>query len=108
MGLLILMGMHLGAIYIGAHIAGFEHIDIWRSAVIAFLSYIVMAVVGLLLSPLMLVPFLNMFVGAIVLGLGTAVAAKIVLSSDWKPAWTIGITVVVVNFFMSWVFSGCV
>jgi hypothetical protein len=107
MSIIILMILHVLAIYIGAQIAQLEYADVWRSVIVALLSYVVMIVVGLLLLPLALVPVINMFFGAIVLGVGTALAAKMVLSCDWQPAWTIGATVAVINFLASWVFSGC-
>jgi hypothetical protein len=107
MVLVILIILHVLAIYVGAQVAQLEYADVWRCAIVAFLSYLVMVVVGLLLSPLLLVPILNIFFGAIVLGVGTAFAAKMVLSCDWQPAWTIGVTVAIINLLASWVFSGC-
>lgn len=99
--------LHVIAVYIGAHIAEFESVDIWRSLVIAIVSYIAMFIVALLLFPLILVPVVNIFLGSIVLGAGTAIAAKIVLSCDWKPAWTVGITAAVINLLAVWLLSGC-
>jgi len=87
--------------------AQLEYIDIWRTLVVAFFSYIAMAVVAIVLSPLIFVPVVNIFLGAIILGLGMAFAAKIVLSCDWQPAWTVGISAVVMNLLVSWIFSGC-
>ena len=105
--LFFLFIIHVVAIYTGAHIAQLEYIDIWRSVTVALLSYVVMIVVGVLLAPLLLVPIINIFFGALVLGLGTAFAAQMVLSCDWQPAWIIGATVAVVNMLLSWVLSGC-
>ena len=98
---------HVLAIYFGTQIAQIEYADIWRCVTIGLISYIAMFLVGLLLLPLILVPVLNMFFGAIVLGLGTAFATKIVLSTDWQPAWTVGITVAVINLLVGWALSGC-
>lgn len=107
MSFIVLFILHVLAIYIGAQIAQLEYADVWRSLIVALLSYVVMVVVGLLLLPLALVPIINVFFGAIVLGVGTALAAKMVLSCDWQPAWTIGATVAIINLLASWVFSGC-
>ena len=104
---LILIVLHVCAIYIGAHVAQLEYVDIWRCAVVALLSYVVMIVVGLLLIPLAFIPFVNLFLGAIVLCAGTAFAAKMVLSCDWQPAWIIGIAAALANMLAVWVFSGC-
>lgn len=103
--MIFLIGAHVAAIYIGAHIAQLENTDIWRAVGIAFLSYLVMVFVGLVLFPLALVPILGLFVDAIILGLGTAIAAKILLSCDWSPAWTIATTAVVAKVLIGLLFS---
>ncbi len=115
MGLLILGLLHVGAIYAGCSIAQLEYVDIWRSVLIAFISYIVMILLTLLLMPLLigaaltgwLSYFLSALLGAGILLLGTAMAAKMVLSLDWKESWIIAATAGVVYFFASWMFSGC-
>lgn len=107
MGAFLLFLIHIGAVYIGVHAAQIEYADIWRSIVVALVSYIVMFFVALLLIPLAFVPFVNLFLGAIILGVGTSLAAKMVLSCDWKPAWIVGITATVVNMIFSWMLSGC-
>jgi hypothetical protein len=77
-------------------------VDIWRCIAVALVSWVAMIFVGLLLLPLALIPLVNVFVGSAVLLAGTAIAAKIVLSCDWKPAWIIGATVAVLNALLSW------
>jgi hypothetical protein len=107
MGVLILIALHVVAIYAGSSIAQLEYVDIWRSIVIAFISYIVMFIIGLAIFPLLAVPVLSALAGAGVLLLGTALASKVVLSLAWKEAWIIAATAGVVNFLASWMFSGC-
>jgi hypothetical protein len=115
MGLLILGLLHVGAIYAGCSIAQLEYVDIWRSVLIAFISYVVMIILSLLLLPLLvgaamtgaLSHFLGALIGAGILLLGTALAAKVVLSLDWKDSWIIAATAGIVNFLVSWMFSGC-
>lgn len=103
MGLLFFIG-HVIMIYLGASIAQLEYVDIWRCVVVALISYIVMLVLGLLLSPMLLVPFVATLFGSIVLFAGTAFAAKMVLSCDWNPAWIIGATAAVANFIAGLIF----
>lgn len=105
--LIVIFIVHTVAIYFGAQVAQLEYADIWRCAIVAFLSFFAMLILALVLSPLLLIPIVNLFFGAIVLGLGTAFAAKMVLACDWQPAWTIGIVVAVINLLISWMFSGC-
>ena len=107
MGLIFGFIFHTIAIYIGAQTAQLEYVDVWRCAVVSIVSFVAMIVVGLLLAPLILVPVVNLFLGPIILGIGTAFASKMVLSCDWQPAWTIGITVAVLNLLVGWFFSGC-
>ena len=105
---LLEMALHVMAIYAGCSIAQLEYVDIWRSVFIAFISYVVMLLIAIPLAlVLVLVPVLHALIGAVILLLGTAVAAKIVLSVDWKEAWIIAGTAAVVNFLAGWVFSGC-
>ena len=99
--------IHVGAVYMGAQIAQLEYADFWRCVVVALVSYVVMFFVGIALFPLILVPLINVFFGAIVLGLGTSIAAKIALGCDWKPAWTVGITAAAANLLFGWILSGC-
>ena len=103
MGLFMMIG-HVFVIYLGAHFAELEYVDIWRCLVVALISYIVMFVLMLLLSPLLLIPFVSSLFGAIVLLLGTAFASKMVLSCDWQPAWIIGGTAAAANFIVSLIF----
>jgi len=107
MGLLIGFIFHVLAIYFGAQMAQLEYVDVWRCVVVALISYIAMVVIALPMALLIVVPIVNLFLGPLILGVGTAIAAKIVLSCDWKPAWTVGITVAVLNLLIGWVFSGC-
>lgn len=99
--------LHTVAIYVGASMAGLETIDIWRAAVAALVSYVVMILVGLLLAPLVLVPLVNQLLGTAILFLGTAFAAKMVFSCDWKPAWTIGGVAAAAAFLAGFVLRGC-
>lgn len=85
--------LHLFAIYIGAQIAPLEYVDIWRCVTVGLVSYVAMLLTGLVLVPLLFVPVISLLVGTAVLLAGTAIAAKVVLSCDWQPAWTIAITV---------------
>ena len=101
--MLFLIG-HVFVIYIGAQFAELEDVDIWRCVTVAFISYLVMFVLMLLLSPLLLVPFVSSLFGAIVLFAGTAFAAKMVLSCDWQPAWIIGGTAAAANFIGNLIF----
>lgn len=107
MGFVVMWTLHACAIYMGASMAGLETVDFWRAATAAIVSYILMVLVGLLLIPLALVPIINQFVGAAVLLIGTACAAKIVFSCDWKPAWTIGGVAAGLNFLAAFVLRGC-
>jgi hypothetical protein len=101
------MILHVVAIYVGTQVAQLEYPDVWRCIVVALVSYVVMFVLGLLLLPLALIPFAGALVSAVVLGVGTACAAKMVLSCDWQPAWTIGATAAVINFLAGFLLSGC-
>ncbi|MEZ5337432.1 MAG: hypothetical protein R3F46_04135 [bacterium] len=96
---------HVVMIYIGASFAELEYVDIWRCLVVAIVSFFVMLVLGILLSPLLLVPVLSAVFGSAVLFLGTACAAKMVLSCDWKPAWIIGATAAVANLIGTLIFG---
>ncbi|MCB1187066.1 hypothetical protein KDL29_07870 [bacterium] len=96
---------HVVMIYIGASIAELEYVDIWRCLVVAIVSFVVMLILGILLSPMLFVPFLSAAFGAAVLFLGTAFAAKMVLSCDWKPAWIIGGTAAVANLIGTLIFG---
>jgi hypothetical protein len=100
--------LHSIAIYIGSSIAQLEHVDIWRSALIALLSYVVMLIIAipvfLLLS---VVPVVRVLAGGVIILLATWVAAKVVLSLDWKQAFPIALTAAVVSLLAGWVFSGC-
>ena len=107
MGAIVAFLLHGALIYLGAHFAQLEYVDFWRATVVALISYVVMILVGLLLLPLVLVPGLNVLFGGIVLLVGTACAAKIVLSCDWKAAWTIGVVTAVANTLINYMFSGC-
>jgi hypothetical protein len=106
-GGLLMLGLHTVAFYMGASMAELEYVDIWRALVAALISYIVMFVISLLLLPLAFVPLVNQLIGAAVLFLGSAVAAKMVFSCDWKPAWIIGAVAAGVNFLAAFVFRGC-
>ena len=107
MGLFFGFLLHVLAIYVGSQVAQLEYNDIWRSAIVAILSYIVMVLVAIPLALLVLIPFVNLLVGPLILGIGTSLAAKMVLACDWKPAWTIGITVTVINLLFGFLFRGC-
>lgn len=99
--------LHFFAVHIGVQVAQIEYAEIARSVIIALLSFLVMFLVAIPLAVLIIVPVVNIFLGSIILGTGTAIAAKIVLSCDWKPAWTVGITAAVVNLLAGWLLSGC-
>lgn len=107
MGALVLVVFHVFAVYVGTHFAQNEHTDVWRSVTVALLSYIVMFVVGLLLLPLIAIPLVSQVFGLIVLTAGTAFAAKMVLSCDWKPAWVVGGTAGFLHALAAFVLSGC-
>ena len=107
MAAIFMVIFHVLAVYVGAQIAQLEYVDVWRSAVVALISYIVMFIVGLLLIPLIGVPLLGQLFGLVVLVLGTAFASKMVLSCDWQPAWIIGGTAGVLHALIAFVFSGC-
>jgi hypothetical protein len=105
---ILAIALHVVAIYAGCSIAQLEYVDIGRSAVIAAISYVVMLLVAIPLGMVLaLVPILRVFIGAAILLLGTTVAAKMVLSVEWKEAWIIGGTAAVANALASWFFSGC-
>lgn len=80
MGFVIGFILHSVAIYIGSSIAGLEYVDIWRSALIALISYVVMVIIAipiaLLLSAL---PVVRILTGGVIILLATWVSAKIVL-----------------------------
>jgi hypothetical protein len=103
----IMLALHTASIFIGASMAELEYVDIWRALIAALVSYVVMFVIGLLLLPLAFVPLVNQALGALVLFLGSACAAKMVFSCDWKPAWTIGAVAALVNFLAGFVLRGC-
>lgn len=104
---LLLMILHVFAVYIGTQVAQLEYVDIWRSLVVALLSYLLMFILGLLLLPLIAVPVVSKLFGVIVLAVGTALATKMVLACDWKPAWITGSTAGVIYALAAFTFSGC-
>jgi hypothetical protein len=108
MGVVLAIFLHVGAVYIGAHLAQLEYIDIWRCILVAICSYVAMIPCAIALALLIFVPVLNVFLGAIILGLGTAIATKVVLSCDWQPAWTVGGTALAFNLLAGWIAKGCV
>src|SRR5690606_13595457 len=94
--------INLGAIYFGALAAQLEYVDIWRCALVSFLSYFVMWLLAWLIFPLLAAGSAaggaelihsKLFVvvyRTVVVGVAAALTSKVVLSCDWKPAWTIG------------------
>ena len=107
MAAIIMVLFHALAVYVGTQFAQLEYVDIWRAATVALLSYIVMFLVGLLLLPLIAVPLLSQLFGLLVLVVGTAFAAKMVLSCDWQPAWIVGGTAGAFHALVAFVLSGC-
>ena len=63
----------------------------------ALLSYIAILLVSLALWPFSLVPLVGMFASSLALGIGTAIAAKLVLDCNWQPAAIIGAAVMVMG-----------
>ena len=94
--------LHSLAVLAGAKVAKLERVDIWKAAVVALLSYIVMMLAGLLLFPLFLIPFVKALAGAAVLFIGTAVTARMVWELEWNKAANIGVVVMVLGTVASW------
>lgn len=97
--------LHIFAIYIGAKFAELEYVDIWRCLTVALVGIVAQLLVGLLLSPILIVPVLRLAFGTLVLLIGTGIAAKAVLSCDWRPAWTIAIVASIINALFNWLFT---
>lgn len=90
-------GIHSASVFGGAKATGVRRIGILKSMAAALLSYLAMILVAPLLIPLKMIPFVGNIFGALVLALGTAVAAKVVLNCKWKQAQVIGLIAMIVN-----------
>jgi hypothetical protein len=99
--------LHALVILFGAKIARIERAAFWNCLGVALLSFIIMAVVGWLLTPLTWIPLIKILVPAFVLFFGTALAIKLVLDTEWSKAWTVGVVVFLVNLASSLLFGGC-
>ena len=98
--------LHALVILFGAKIARIDRAGFWNCAAVALVSYIVMALVRLLVFPLLWLPVISSLVGAFILFLGTAIAIKLIFDAEWNKAWTVGIVVFIVNFVSALLFSG--
>ncbi len=107
-GMIVGFILHALVILFGAKVARIERAGFWGSLGVALLSYVIMAVVGWLLTPLTWIPLIKLLVPAFVLFIGTALAIKLIFDTEWNKAWTVGIVVFLVNLVSSWLFHGCV
>lgn len=94
---LVAFGVHSASVWGGAKAAGIKRAGLSKALMAALLSYAAMLVLSPLFFPLRWIPFLGGLVGALVLALGTAVAAKVVLNCEWKQAQKIGLIAALVN-----------
>ena len=102
MSMIFGFALHSLAVLAGAKVAKLERVDIWKAAVVALLSYIAMLLVGLVLFPLMLIPFIKALAAAAVLFIGTAVTARIIWEIEWEKAYSIGLVVMVIGTVANW------
>lgn len=107
-GMIVGFILHALVVLFGAKVARIAGAGFWNSLGVALLSYIIMAVVGWLLTPLTWVPLVKLLVPAFVLFFGTALAIKLIFDTEWSKAWTVGIVVFLVNLVFGWLFTGCV
>ena len=95
--------LHSLAVLAGAKVAKLERVDIWKAAVVAFLSYIAMMLAGVVLFLFFhMGPFINALAGAAVLFIGTTVTARMVWDLEWDKAANIGVVVMVLGTVASW------
>lgn len=103
MGVIIGFALHSLAVFAGAKLAKLERVDIWKAAVVALLSYIAIALAGLVLFPLLLIPFIKVLAAAAVMFIGAAVTARLVWEIEWEKACTIGLAVLVIGTVAGWI-----
>jgi hypothetical protein len=96
--------IHTFLIYLGARLAKIENVGWAKPLVVALGSYIVMAVLYLGVLLLMLIPGLNVLLGAVILFVATSVAAKYVFDCRWETTWTIAAVVAVAHGLIGWIF----
>ena len=95
--------LHSLAVLAGAKVAKLERVDIWKAAVVAFLSYIAMMLAGVVLFLFFhMGPFVNALAGAAVLFIGTTVTARMVWELEWDKAANIGAVVMILGTVASW------
>ena len=95
--------LHSLAVLAGAKVAKLERIDIWKAAVVAFLSYIAMALTGILLFLFFhMGSFMAAIASAAVLFIGTTVTARMVWELEWDKAANIGVVVMILGTVASW------
>ena len=107
-----LMGflLHVLVIYAGAQLTQLPGLDLWRCMGVGCLSYLVLLVFGgfaasllTLGNPLWIGQLGQVMLNALLLGAATALAARLILSSGWRQALSIGLIVTAANALYSWV-----
>ncbi len=93
--------IHSLTVYGGAKAVGLRRTGVIKAMVAAFLSYLAVLILAPILIPLKLIPLVGSLFGAIVLAVGTAVAAKVVLNCEWKQAQVIGLISAAVNLLFA-------
>ena len=96
--------IHTALIYLGARMAKLENVGFVKPLVVAIGSYLVMAVLVFGLALLMLVPGLNLVLGAVILFAATSVAAKFVFDCPWETSWMIALVVSIAHGLLGLIF----
>ena len=96
-GMVVGFTLHALAVLFGAKFAKIDKVDFWRACIVALLSYVTIVILSWLLFPLQFVPLVNLCVGSLALGGGTAIAAKFILDTEWQPAIVLGVIVMVIG-----------
>ncbi len=105
MGGVIGFALHTGLIYMGARMAKLENVGLVKPLVVALGSYLVMAVLALGLALFLLIPGLNLILGAAILFVATSVAAKFVFDCKWETSWMIALVVALAHGLIGMIFK---
>lgn len=77
----------------GAHLAGIRGATFWKSLVVAFLSWVIVAILTFFAIPVILIPFINVLVMAVIAFAATSIAAKMVFDVPWEKVWLMALIV---------------
>jgi hypothetical protein len=104
--MIIRLVLHSLIFMFSAKAAKIERAGFWNSLGVALLCFIIMAVVGWLLTPLTWIPLIKLLVPPFVVLFSTALAIKLIFDTAWSKAWTVGFIVFLVNLVLGLLLPG--